>query len=495
MIFNSIEYIIFFPICVIFYYCIPNKCRNVFLLVASYYFYMNWMPQYALLLLFSTGVTWLSGHFITCTYKEHTRKMILLLGICLNLGILFIFKYFNFFMDIIIQIFPYLKIGRSHLLLPVGISFYTFQALGYLIDVYRGEERGGITEEKNFLIYALFVSFFPQLVAGPIERSKNLLPQFKEEHVFSVNETVTGLRIILVGMFKKVVIADMVALYVDQVYGNIEVVGGLTLCLAIFLFTIQIYCDFSGYSDIARGSARILGFRLMNNFVAPYLSTSVKEFWNRWHISLSTWFRDYIYFPLGGGRKGFTRKLCNLMIIFLISGLWHGAARSFVLWGFLHGIYRVCDELKEKYLKKELKNSRIRTCFRTSVTFLIVSLTWNFFRTENIHLALDIYKKCFHDLSISTLFQNYKTIVAGIFPDGMDMTRIYAILIAGCVLILFILDYFQKYRNVCVENLIEMLPTAVRWIVYYSAIILIMFCFIMTTNEYGQAGAFLYFQF
>lgn len=494
MIFNSIEYIVFLPFCVILYYTIPYKYRNNFLLVASYYFYMNWMPQYALLLLFSTIITWVSANLIASSHKEWHRKTFLGVGIGLNLGVLFVFKYYNFFMDIISQVFPGREFFRLQLLLPVGISFYTFQALGYTIDVYRGEKKGGISVEKNFLTYALFVSFFPQLVAGPIERSKNLLPQFKEQHKFSIDETVIGLRIILVGMFKKVVIADMIALYVDQVYADIESFGGLAVWLAIFLFTIQIYCDFSGYSDIARGSARILGFRLMHNFNAPYLSSSIKEFWNRWHISLSTWFRDYIYFPLGGGYKGSIRKLCNLMIVFLVSGLWHGAARSFVLWGMLHGIYRIFEEVFSLCRKKKTDIKRVPV--HIGITFVIVSLTWNLFRSENIHLAVDIYKKCFQNLSFTRLFKDYMAVISAIFPSGMHMMGVFfCLLVAGGILVLFLLDYLQKYKKMCAEDVIASLSTGSRWIIYYACIFLIMFCFIMTTNDYGQAGAFLYFQF
>lgn len=339
----------------------------------------------------------------------------------------------------------------------------------------------------------MFVSFFPQLVAGPIERSSNLLPQFHEKHTFSIERVVSGLQLMLVGLFKKIVIADMIALFVDEVYSNYENFGGIVVCLALFLFTIQIYCDFSGYSDVARGTARIMGFELMINFNAPYLSASVKEFWNRWHISLSTWFKDYIYIPLGGSKKGFIRKLCNLMIIFIISGIWHGAARTFILWGILHAIYRVMDEVANKYFSNVLK--RIPEIIRIAGTFMLVSLTWTFFRAESIHHAIYIFEQCFKSFNVSTFIENYANIVNFIFPMGYNFIIIYTVIILSSCLILFVLDYMQKYHNILAEQAINTLPGIVRWIVYYGMIISIMFCFIMTTNEYGQAGAFLYFQF
>ena len=299
MLFNSVTYVIFLPACVALYFVMLDKLKNVFLLAASYFFYMCWEPKYIALIFFSTVVTWGAGYLIEMADTENKRKLCLAVSIILNLSVLFLFKYYNFFAGIRESVIPGFNINRSSFLLPVGISFYTFQALGYAIDVYRGEENGGIKHERNFISYALLVSYFPQLVAGPIERSANLLPQIKTKQKFSVDNAVVGLRIILVGMFKKVVIADMIAMYVDQVYYNLDTFGAITTISAVFLFSIQIYCDFGGYSDIARGSAKIFGIDLMSNFNAPYFAKSIKDFWNRWHISLSTWFRDYLYFPLG----------------------------------------------------------------------------------------------------------------------------------------------------------------------------------------------------
>lgn len=299
MVFNSIHYLIFFPIVVFGYFIIPDKFKKLFLLVASYYFYMCWIPQYVLLMIFSTVSTYFTGFLINQTTSIRHRKYALTINIIVNLGILFVFKYFNFFSSSIQSTLAGLDIQitgfQSSLLLPVGISFYTFQALGYSIDVYREN----IKHEKSFINYALFVTFFPQLVAGPIERAKDLLPQLSKKYRFEYGRTVTGLRLMLIGMFKKVAVADVVAIYVNQVFNNVNQYNGIVLLVAIFLFSIQIYCDFSGYSDIAVGSAKVLGIDLMENFKTPYLSTSLSGFWKRWHISLTTWFRDYVYIPLG----------------------------------------------------------------------------------------------------------------------------------------------------------------------------------------------------
>lgn len=333
MLFNSVQFVLFLPVCVMIYYILPGKIRNRYLLLISYFFYMCWNPKYILLLFFSTIVTWLCGFGVETAQNETLRKAALAGTVLANLLILFIFKYYNFFWDLITALLNRMNITvavrHSTLLLPVGISFYIFQALGYSIDVYRKD----IKHERNLFDYALFVSFFPQLVAGPIERSKNLLPQFKTVHCFNIDKTVDAMRLILWGMFKKIVVADMAALYVDAVFTGIQDCSGLTVLAAIFLFTMQIYGDFAGYSDVARGTAMIFGFDLMKNFSAPYFSSSVKEFWQRWHISLSTWLRDYIYVPLGGNRKGFVRKCINIFIVFSVSGLWHGANMTFCLWG------------------------------------------------------------------------------------------------------------------------------------------------------------------
>lgn len=335
MLFNSFEFLIFFPIvCIIYFLLRGLKWRNLFLLVASYYFYMNWKPVYALLILTSSVLTYGCGMLVE-KYADDQRKKkaFLVTSLVINFAILFLFKYFNFIGDSITALFSAMGIGwqvpNLDVLLPVGISFYTFQAVGYSIDVYRGT----IKAERNFFTYALFVSFFPQLVAGPIERAKNLLPQFHEEHQFEYTNAVEGLKQMIWGFFMKLCVADVLADYVNAVYNNVPQHNGSSLIIATIFFTFQIYCDFGGYSNIAIGAARVMGFRLMENFHRPYLSQNIKEFWKRWHISLSSWFMDYVYIPLGGNRVPYPRHLANLAITFLVSGVWHGAAWTFVLWG------------------------------------------------------------------------------------------------------------------------------------------------------------------
>ena len=328
MLFNSMAYAIFLPLVFIIYWCIPSKYRWILLLGASYYFYMSWNPKYVVIIAFTTAVSYLCALALEKVSSQPLRKIIVFIALMLCLGVLFIFKYYNFTLKTISHFISF-EPKYLDFLLPVGISFYTFQTLSYVIDVYRKE----IKAEKHFGIYATFVSFFPQLVAGPIERSGNLLPQIKEKHVFDIEKARYGIWLIVWGVFKKVIVADNLAVFVDQVYGDVYSYSGFSLVLATLFFTFQIYCDFSGYSDIARGSANLFGIELMENFKSPYFSESVKDFWSRWHISLSSWFRDYLYIPMGGNRVGTIRNCFNVLVTFLVSGLWHGASWNFVIWG------------------------------------------------------------------------------------------------------------------------------------------------------------------
>lgn len=349
MLFNSYQFLIFFPVVTLIYFLIPHKIRYIWLLIASYFFYMCWNTKYALILLFSTAVTYVGGILISKANKvEDNRKKIIYkkvfvaLSFIINLSILFLFKYFDFAIDNINRILAVLNIQllnpKFDVVLPVGISFYIFQALGYTVDVYRED----VKAERNFLKYALFVSFFPQLVAGPIERSKNLLEQMYEKHYFEAQRVKDGLLLMIWGGFQKIVIADRIAIVVDTIFNKFPEYGGMYIIVAAILFAFQIYCDFSGYSIIAVGAAKVMGFRLMENFNAPYFSMSISEFWRRWHISLSTWFKDYVYIPLGGNRKGKIRKYINIMIVFFVSGLWHGASWNYIVWGGLNRSFSDC---------------------------------------------------------------------------------------------------------------------------------------------------------
>ena len=503
MLFNSVQYIFFLPLCAILYFLVPQRWRNPFLLMASYYFYMCWMPQYVLLMAVSTLTTWLCGFFVDHAKRGPMRKAALALNITVNLGILFLFKYYNFFISLITRSMAALGITvsfpTSSLLLPVGISFYTFQALGYSIDVYRGD----ICHERSFINYAAFVSFFPQLVAGPIERSGKLLPRFREMHRFDPAQATQGLRLVLLGMFKKVAIADMAAMYVDAVFDDFYQFSGPTVAMAVFLFTIQIYCDFSGYSDVARGSAQIFGFQLMENFDAPYFSTSITEFWSRWHISLSTWFRDYMYIPLGGNRRGFARKLTNLMLVFLVSGLWHGAALSFVVWGALHGVYRVAEEAWRKCVKPlEFRYSwcvRIQTAIKTVWCFALVSFAWIFFRADSVLSGVACVRKVLSTVTVLTtmpkiLFSELvKIMVERYFYVKAFLLFLILIFIID-ILFLLIADGSKKIQRLA-TGINSVLHSPIRWLIYWTATMLVIVCFMIQNAIFGQTGQFIYFQF
>ncbi len=337
MLFNSLSFAIFFPIVFLLYWALPHRYRWVLLLVSSYYFYMSWNVKYVLLILFTTIISYGCARLLEKSKELLMRKLILGGAVFLCLSVLFLFKYLSFFMDNVFYAASALAIPLKpmtlKLMLPVGISFYTFQTLSYVIDVYRGE----VQAEHHFGKYAVFISFFPQLVAGPIERSSSLLTQMNQEHRFDYQKVTYGLKLMAWGYYKKLVLADMLAVYVDKIYGNMTAYKGIPLIAASVAFAFQIYCDFSGYSDIAIGAAKMFDINLMKNFKSPYFASSIKEFWSRWHISLSTWFRDYLYIPLGGSRCSRLKHCRNLMITFLCSGLWHGADWTYVIWGGIHG--------------------------------------------------------------------------------------------------------------------------------------------------------------
>lgn len=397
MLFNSQAFLLFFPVVCILYYIIPHsnqRLRNILLLISSYYFYMNWEPVYALLLLTSTVITYVTSIFMDKLPEK--KRLFLGMSVVLNLSILVLFKYYNFLASNIETLLSASKIGIAipefRLLLPVGISFYTFQALGYSIDVFRGTTK----VENDFATYALFVSFFPQLVAGPIERSNNLLPQFREKHAFDYEEVMSGIRMMIWGYFLKLVLGDRCGLYVDNIFNNLDKHTGGSYLVASILFPFQIYGDFCGYSLIAIGAARVLGFRLMDNFKRPYLASSVGEFWHRWHVSLSTWFKDYVYIPLGGNRRGNYRTYFNLFVTFVVSGLWHGANWTFLCWGALHGFLLCVERLlgigKEKY-------SGIKRFIHWIVTFVLVCLAWILFRANTLSDAMLVITGILTDLS------------------------------------------------------------------------------------------------
>ncbi len=496
MLFNSGEFLIFFPIVVFIYYVIPMKLRNIWLLVASYYFYMSWNAKYALLLFASTIVTYI-GALVLEKIKKCARgggddnlillqRVTLIIAMTINIIILFYYKYINFALELagwLASVFHMeIHVPAFDIILPVGISFYIFQALGYLIDVYRDE----IYAEKNICKYALFVSFFPQLVAGPIERSKNLLKQLDASKKFDIEVARDGLLTMLWGFFLKLVIADRCAVLVDTVYNNYEAYRGFQLVVASSLFAMQIYCDFMGYSTIAKGAARVLGIELMNNFEQPYFALSIKDFWRRWHISLSSWFRDYVYIPLGGSRCSKIKKYRNLFLTFMISGLWHGASLTYVVWGMIHGIYQIIGDILKPYIEQLVDKKKIDLnlfswkSLRIIKTFILVDIAWVFFRANSLHAALYIIKASF-DLSNVGLLLNDE-----LYQLGLDARNIKILFVS--LVFLFLSSYLRE-KGICVNQWIKKQNILFRYVLYWGALILI----ILSLDIGGQE--FIYFQF
>lgn len=482
--FNSLSYLLFLVVNVVVYYILPYRFRNGFLLLSSYYFYMCWNPVYALLMLFSTAVTYGCGR-LTGSAVLGKRKLWVGLSLFLNLSILFFFKYYNFAADTLGKLLSltgvFLELPDFSILLPVGISFYTFQALGYTIDVYRGT----VEAEKNFIRYALFVSFFPQLVAGPIERSDHMLGQFQEKHTFSLKAIEDGVLPVLWGLFLKMVLADNLAVMVNKVYDASARRSGWELLLATAGFGFQVYCDFYGYSLIARGSARMLGFSLMDNFNAPYLSRSIGEFWRRWHISLSSWFRDYLYIPLGGNRKGKGKKWRNILVVFSLSGLWHGAGLTYLAWGVLNGGYQIISGLtmplrkpwQEKWKQKGKAAAGCLAVWQTAATFFFTLLAWVLFRASSLSQAGQIYLQ----------FLQIPWQGLAIAPRALGLSLPEGIMVLCCLAILWMVDYF-KWKG----KTFSFGP----WIRY--AIWFLLIAGILIFGSYGSGydpQAFVYFQF
>lgn len=498
MLFNSLSFLLFFPVVILFYHILPSKIRYFWLLICSYYFYMCWNPKHIVLLLFSTVVTYVGGLGIYYVPKlslpenkqVFLKKFIVTVILVLNLSVLFFFKYFDFIWNNISILLKHMGIMVKDpgfdVMLPIGISFYIFQALSYIFDVYRGD----IYAEKNFFRYALFVSFFPQLVAGPIERSRNLLKQLAMPAKPDYEKARHGFLIMLWGYVLKVVIADRLAILVDTVYGDYQSFPGVYLVVATVLFAFQIYCDFAGYSIIAIGASEILGVRLMENFDAPYLSRSVSEFWHRWHISLSTWFRDYLYIPMGGSRKGTLRKYFNLMITFAVSGLWHGAKWSYVTWGLINGFYQVIGDILKPVKQKLANLIKIDVALfcnkllGIAITFILIDFSWIFFRADRFCDAVEIIK------SIITVHNYWILFDGSLYNCGLDMKDLHVMTL--CLVLLLSVDIL-KYKKVEVSKKIEQQSAWFRWMIYIGAILLILVLGIWGSDF--DDSRFIYFQF
>jgi len=488
MLFNSLQFLIFFPIVVTIFFLLPQKRRWILLLIASYYFYMCWKVEYIVLIIISTLIDYFVAQQMNKLKEKAKKKKWLYLSLMSNLGILFGFKYFNFINENVQTFFDHFNVFYNvpafEVLLPVGISFYTFQTLSYTIDVYNGKTKA----QKHLGVFAVFVSFFPQLVAGPIERSNRLLPQFFIKHSFSYERARYGLQQMMWGFFKKVVIADRLAIVVDGVYNNLDNYSGFPLIVATIFFTFQIYCDFSGYSDIAIGSARVMGFELMENFKRPYFSKSISEFWKRWHISLSSWFRDYLYIPLGGNKVVKWRWYYNLFITFLVSGFWHGANWTFIVWGALHGTYLISaiiltkpKELILNFLK--LRNTTIHKLYQVTFTFLLAVFAWIFFRANNITDAMYVITHLFTDIGDYTNFAAMKLKLRGL---GVGMNDL--LISFGLIIFMELFNLYERGGDVWLK--LKSKPKWLRWSVYYIIIFGILFL-----APYSKVSNFIYFQF
>ena len=481
MLFNSLSFLIFFPIVTLVYFLLPHRIRWVWLLAASCYFYMFFKAVYILILFFTIIIDYFAGILLENEKDPQKKRWWLIMSLIANIGVLAVFKYYNFLNSNISGLYtlaghhnpiPYLSI-----LLPIGLSFHTFQAMSYTIEVYRGNQKA----ERHFGIYSLYVMFYPQLVAGPIERPQNMLHQFHEKHYFDYGRTVQGLRLILWGMFKKVVIADRLSPFVDLVYDHPHNYHGFQVILATIFFTFQIFCDFSGYSDIALGTAEVMGFKLMVNFNKPYFSKSISEFWKRWHISLSTWFRDYLYISLGGNRVSKNRSYFNQMVVFMVSGLWHGANWTYVVWGTLHGGYLIVGRMTQKSRDKITtsiglaKTSLLNKTIEVSTTFALVAFAWIFFRANSISNAIILVKNGLH-ISHAQI---------GIYMLGKDLYNFKL-----CFIFIGIMETIHfLLRKGDLNYLLNKQNTAVRWIAYSLIILLII--------NFGAFGdhQFIYFQF
>lgn len=482
MLFNSLDFALFLPIIFLLYWFVFNKSlklQNLLLVCASYFFYGWWDWRFLSLILFSTIVDYFVGLHLSKQRNQIKRRLLLNISILVNLGLLGVFKYYNFFLDNFVEAFSFfggsINADSLNVIIPVGISFYTFQTLSYTIDVYKEK----IDHQKDFIAFMAFVSFFPQLVAGPIERATNLLPQFHKKREFNYTQSVDGMRQILWGLFKKVLIADNCAVFANMIFNNSAELGGSTLVLGALFFTFQIYCDFSGYSDIAIGTARLFNFNLMQNFAFPYFSRDIAEFWRRWHISLSTWFRDYLYIPLGGSRVSNLLRMRNIFIVFLVSGFWHGANWTYIFWGGLHALYFLPLMLLNKNRENIgiVAESQVLPSLKDTLamilTFILIVFAWIFFRAENLMHAFSY---------IGTIFSSSLFILPVGFGGWKALTTLLGIIVFMSV------EWLQRDKQHGLDLSATIFSRLVRWGIYLIIILLIIVFG-------GQQQEFIYFQF
>ena len=475
---------VFFSVIFILYFTLFQRFQKAVLFFGSCVFISSYKIEYLLLLLIIGTISYFSARLIE--NKKHYAKQIITVSSIIQLMVLFYFKYLNFSIGILFKIQKYLlhwdiEINESFfkILLPVGISFYILQSIGYLVDVYKGK----VFAEKNWVAYILFLGYFPKLTLGPIERAENLISQLHETHQFDYDRAVAGLRICLVGLFKKVAVADSIAVIVNNVYDNCYEYSGLALIIATILYAFQIYCDFSGYTDMAIGISKILGIDLMENFNCPYLSTSVTEFWRRWHISLSTWFRDYVYIPLGGNRVKLPRYFLNILITMTVSGIWHGANLTFIAWGFLNGVLLCIEKVIGSCSKKRFKKNHIfQTVFKICVTFSLICLTWIFFRANCLSDAIYIFKNIFNGMEIS--FNYFRMTLV-----KMGFTKFYCLIICAVILIQIVIDIIHDKDTI--QKFISEKTLFCRWAIYILTIVFVLYCKIYI----AESQQFIYFNF
>jgi D-alanyl-lipoteichoic acid acyltransferase DltB (MBOAT superfamily) len=494
MLFNSLQFAIFFPVVTLLYFALPHRWRGAMLLGASCLFYMAFVPAYIVVLAATILIDYVAGIRIEATTGAR-RRLWLILSIASTCAVLFVFKYFDFFNDTIALAARAMGMDYAvpalQLLLPVGLSFHTFQSLSYVIEVYEGRQRA----ERDFGVYALYVMFYPQLVAGPIERPQNLLHQFREVHRFEYGRVVAGLQLMAWGLVKKVVVADRLAELANRVYDAPTQFAGLPLVIGTVAFAFQIYCDFSGYSDIAIGSAQVMGFDLMKNFDRPYIARSVSEFWRRWHISLSTWFRDYVYVPLGGSRVARPRWYANLIIVFLVSGLWHGARWTFVVWGALHGAYLVASLLSAdararlRAVSGLERHPVLLRISQTTVTFALVGVAWVFFRATSLGDAWYVVTHLASGLGaqLSAIGAGEPAAIGSLVFLGFEPSKV--VLAWAAVIALLVVEHVQGARPMSLRLRIAGARAPVRWAAYACAVLTIM------TLGVFDSAKFIYFQF
>lgn len=481
MLFNSWQFAVFLPIVFISYWALPHRFRWVIMLLASYYFYISAGAEFVALLILTTVISYGAAIYIEKTDTQKKKKGILVISIIACLMGLAIFKYLNFFFNSITNLLAAFSIQLHPItlkfVLPLGISFYSFNVISYIIDVYRGK----ISAERHIGIYALYVSYFPKMLAGPIERAGNLIPQIKEEHSFDCEQGIAGLKQILWGLFKKIVVADTLVIYVDAVFNNITQHNGFALVLAAVFFSIQIYCDFSGYSDMARGVSRLMGIELMDNFHSPYFSSSIKDFWSRWHISLSTWFRDYVYIPLGGNRVKKPKQYFNLLATFLVSGLWHGANWTFVLWGGLHGVAQVLEKLLG--IKAVKKKGSLRWLARAGLVFVFTTAAWVFFRADSFSDARYLFANMFYGISVPVTY-----LKQGFDSIGMTMGGLINFIVFMIPLTVY--DFVSARFDRDAGEILAEKNSALQWALYVLLGLLVVFL-----SQKGVAAEFVYMQF